>query len=194
MIMKNMSKVPYDNYYQTENLFGEPYPELIHFFEKHPTRGKLLDLGCGQGRDAIPLARLGYEVTGVDHSAVGIRQMQQIAEKEQLSITVLVADIYTFEDFSTYDFILLDSMFHFRKSELKKESTLAQRIINKAKKGTLIVCCIQNSGNKIATFNNITKELDFEERTTELDFKYRFEDKESNHASETKYKMIVIMK
>ena len=50
--------VSYDKQYQTENLFGEPYSE----------RGRLLDLGCGQGRNAIPLAQLGYEVTGMDIS------------------------------------------------------------------------------------------------------------------------------
>lgn len=28
--------VTYDKYYQTENLFGEPYPELIEFFAEYP--------------------------------------------------------------------------------------------------------------------------------------------------------------
>lgn len=56
----------YDNYYQTENLFGTPYPELIDFFANHPNMGKVLDMGCGQSRDALPLVRLDYEVLGVD--------------------------------------------------------------------------------------------------------------------------------
>lgn len=50
----------YDKYYQTENLFGDPYPELIEFFANYPKKGKVLDLGCGQGRDAIAIAQLGY--------------------------------------------------------------------------------------------------------------------------------------
>lgn len=48
--------VTYDKHYETENLFGDPYPELIEFFDKYSRKGNLLDLGCGQGRDAIPLA------------------------------------------------------------------------------------------------------------------------------------------
>ena len=38
-------KVTYGNYYITENLFGDPYPELIHFFSKYPKKGEILDLG-----------------------------------------------------------------------------------------------------------------------------------------------------
>ena len=77
--------VTYDKYYQTENLFGEPYPELIEFFAEYPYKGKLLDLGCGQGRDAIALARLGYSVTGIDNSKVGIQQMNQIGQVEKVA-------------------------------------------------------------------------------------------------------------
>lgn len=94
----------YDKYYQTENLFGESYPELIEFFAEFPMKGKVLDLGCGQGRDAIALARLGYSVTGIDNSKVGIEQMNQ---------TWQVVDIYAFNRFSEFDIILLDSMFRF---------------------------------------------------------------------------------
>ena len=61
-------KVEYDEYYQTENLFGAPYPELLTFYSAIKQKGKLLDLGCGQGRDAIALAKIGFEVTGIDYS------------------------------------------------------------------------------------------------------------------------------
>ena len=84
----------YDKYYQTESLFGEPYPELLDFFSSYPKRGKLLDLGCGQGRDAIPLARMGFEVTAIDSSSVGIAQMKQIAQNEHLPLTSIVQDVY----------------------------------------------------------------------------------------------------
>lgn len=184
----------YDSYYQTEHLFGMPYPELIAFFSEHPTRGRLLDLGCGQGRDALALARLGYEVTGLDLSVVGIRQMVQQANAEKLKITGIVKDIYEFEDYGGFDFILLDSMFHFRKQELKQETALVRKVIEHSGKGTLIIFCIQDTGNKIRTFENITKNLTYSEMATVAAFKYRFEDKEANHRSETNYKMMVIRK
>lgn len=86
----------YDSYYQTENLFGKPYPELIQFYTELGKIGRLLDLGCGQGRDAIPLARLGFDVIGIDQSKVGIGQMNAIAQKEQLSLKGIVISINSF--------------------------------------------------------------------------------------------------
>jgi 2-polyprenyl-3-methyl-5-hydroxy-6-metoxy-1,4-benzoquinol methylase len=40
----------------------------------------VLDLGCGQGRHAIPLAERGYQVTGVDLSEVMLERARQFAE------------------------------------------------------------------------------------------------------------------
>jgi 2-polyprenyl-3-methyl-5-hydroxy-6-metoxy-1,4-benzoquinol methylase len=77
----------YDKYYETENLFGAPYPELLDFYANLPTKGKLLDIGCGQGRDAIALARLDFDVKGLDNSAVGITPLNQIAKQEHLPLT-----------------------------------------------------------------------------------------------------------
>ena len=70
----------YDKLYKTKNLFGKPYTELIDFFTDNPPIGKVLDLGCGQGRNAIPLAILGFEVVGIDISRVGIEQINQVAQ------------------------------------------------------------------------------------------------------------------
>lgn len=86
----------YDKYYTTENLFGDTSSELLEFFSSFPEKGKVLDLGCGQGRDAIPLARMGFEVTGIDSSKVGIEQMLRIGAIEKLKLKGLITDLYGF--------------------------------------------------------------------------------------------------
>ena len=47
-----------------------PNAALMQFAEQEPRRGdaRLLDVGCGAGRNAVPLAKLGWHVTGVDLS------------------------------------------------------------------------------------------------------------------------------
>ncbi|MCG8331386.1 MAG: methyltransferase domain-containing protein [Chitinophagales bacterium] len=185
-------KVAYDKYYQTENLFGQPYPELIDFFAQHPHKGKLLDLGCGQGRDAIPLARLGYTVTGIDHSKVGIEQMNQLAIAENLPLTGIVADIFEYDGFGDFDFVLLDSMFHFTKKDQSKESNLIKRILAEINEGCLLIICIQDSGNKVAILNEILNEEQALVRLADKKLKYIFEDKESGHQSVSDYRMLVL--
>lgn len=41
---------------------------------------QILDLCCGQGRHAVPLARAGYRMTGLDYSAYLLSQAQQAAQ------------------------------------------------------------------------------------------------------------------
>lgn len=184
----------YDNYYQTENLFGNPYPELIEFFSGYPEKGKVLDLGCGQGRDAIPLAKLDFNVTGIDNSKVGIEQMNKIAKTEKLNLTGKITDIFKFDNFEEYDFILLDSMFHFEKKDEKKETEFIKKIISKIKKDCLIVFCIQDTRKKIEI---LYETIDFDKklhRLTDKKFEYTFNDSETGHQSKMNYRMIVVKK
>jgi len=48
--------------------------------------GKALDLACGAGRNALFLARNGFEVVGLDISAVGLARARASAERAGLSI------------------------------------------------------------------------------------------------------------
>lgn len=185
---------PYDRYYLTDNLFGDPYPELIEFFAEYPEKGKVLDLGCGQGRNAIALARLGYSVTGIDNSKVGIDQMNHIGKDEKLNVIGKVDDIYTFDCYGEFDIILLDSMFHFAKKDKVKEIGLITKITSDIKKGSIVVVCIQDSGNKVQILKEV---IDLEKRhviLTEKKFQYTFEDKASGHTSAADYRMIVFKK
>lgn len=157
--------VTYDKYYQTENLFGEPYPELIEFFAEYPSKGKVLDLGCGQGRDVIALARLGYSVTGIDNSKVGIDQMTKIGRNENLNMIGQVENIYAFSRFDEYDIVLMDSMFHFAKKDKEKEIGLIKRVVSDIRNGSLVVVCIQDTGNKVQILNQA---IDSEKRQKRL--------------------------
>ena len=165
---------------------------MIAFFSKYPKDGKILDLGCGQGRDSIPLARLKFDVTGIDNSKVGIEQMNQIAETENLKLNGIITDIFRLDNFYEYDYIVLDSMFHFAKNDRIKETEFIKKVISNIKKGCLVIFCIQDTGKKVEILKDI---IELEEKVDLIEnkkFKYVFE--ESGHKSESNYRMLVFKK
>lgn len=53
---------------------------------------KVLELGCGQGRDTWPMVRAGFSVCALDYSATGINQMQDFANENGLICGLRVHD------------------------------------------------------------------------------------------------------
>jgi 2-polyprenyl-3-methyl-5-hydroxy-6-metoxy-1,4-benzoquinol methylase len=54
--------------------------------------GKTLDIGMGQGRNALMLAERGWDVAGFDISDVAIDQAKAQAQKRGLKVNAVVAD------------------------------------------------------------------------------------------------------
>ena len=184
----------YDKYYKTEEYFGDPYPELIDYLSGISPKGKLLDLGCGQGRDAIPLARIGFSVTGIDRSSVGINQMLEIAQEQGLVIKGIVGDIYNYTEIKKFDIILLDSMFHFTKKDRIKEVKYLKDVFGSMKSGAMLVICLHNKGTIYKTFSGVINKFDNLMLLMEQDFNYTFNDPNSDHRSVTPYKMLAYKK
>lgn len=55
--------------------------------------GRALDLACGEGRNALWLAGLGWRVTGVDFSKVGIEKARELAHARGVQADWVVADL-----------------------------------------------------------------------------------------------------
>jgi SAM-dependent methyltransferase len=71
--------------------------------------GRALDLGAGEGRHAVWLAALGWQVTAVDFSAVGIERGRTGAQEVGVDVDWVVADVRTWEPpaGATFDLVLL---------------------------------------------------------------------------------------
>ncbi|MBK8903340.1 MAG: class I SAM-dependent methyltransferase [Anaerolineaceae bacterium] len=138
----------YDKHYQQENLFGKPYPEFVAFMAAWEPKGTVLDVGCGQGRDALFLAQQGYQVTGIDASQRGIDQMLAAAQAQNLALKGIVADFYSYPFNQTYDVVVLDSILHFQKRDLAREVALLQTLTEQLNPGGLICCFVHKSKTK----------------------------------------------
>ncbi len=74
--------------------FKKPEKWFLDFAKKlGPKCLKVLDLGCGNGRNAIPLAQMGCLVTGVDVSQVALDLLREKAQKEGVFIEMVKGDI-----------------------------------------------------------------------------------------------------
>jgi SAM-dependent methyltransferase len=59
--------------------------------------GRALDIGIGEGRNAFFLASQGWDVTGFDTSAAGIKATLAEAEARRVRVTAVVGDVDTFD-------------------------------------------------------------------------------------------------
>jgi len=70
--------------------------------------GRALDLACGEGRNALWLAGLGWRVTAVDFSEVAIAKARARAERDRLMVNFVCADLLVYEpDPNAYDLVLV---------------------------------------------------------------------------------------
>jgi 2-polyprenyl-3-methyl-5-hydroxy-6-metoxy-1,4-benzoquinol methylase len=74
----------------------KPAASLAGEFSDVPPRGRALDLGCGQGRNAVWLAQRGWRVTAVDYSDVAIDRARQLAAATDVEVEWLETDVTSY--------------------------------------------------------------------------------------------------
>lgn len=94
----NDPKVYWDKKYaQDSYIFGKTPAKFLstnyHFI---PSEAKVLDVGMGEGRNAVFLARKGYTVVGVDISAVAVRKAKKLADEFGVRINTIVSPMQKF--------------------------------------------------------------------------------------------------
>jgi len=73
-----------------------PNPVLVEEAERLAP-GRALDLGTGDGRNAVWLARRGWQVTAVDFSPVALARARELAEAAGANVDWRLADLVEFE-------------------------------------------------------------------------------------------------
>ncbi len=86
-----------ERYRESETVFGHEANRLLVEIVSGFDRGSALDLGCGQGRNALWLAEQGFTVTGLDLSPVAIEQARSRAAELGLDVTFESVDLLTWD-------------------------------------------------------------------------------------------------
>jgi NADPH-dependent ferric siderophore reductase/SAM-dependent methyltransferase len=105
----------FDDAYQSRSapwVIGEPQPAIVDLERHDWIRGSVLDAGCGTGEHTILLARLGYDVRGIDYSKHAIEQARSNAAEHNVAARFEVADALDLGDEPKYDTVLDSALFH----------------------------------------------------------------------------------
>lgn len=101
-------RTQYEKCYDQEEYYWGLEPadfldDLLEIAKDDSKKLKVLDIGCGEGKDAVYMAEHGYEVTAFDITESGIRKTKLLAEKRGVHVNAFVADINDFHIDDTFD-------------------------------------------------------------------------------------------
>ena len=108
------------------------------------TGGRALDVGCGQGRNALYLSQMGYEVDAWDVNTHSLEKLQQIIDAEDIQqIHVAQRDLNADPSISdSYDFICCTVVMMFLEAKTVPALIAQMQQATKVNGYNLIVCAM----------------------------------------------------
>lgn len=107
----------YEQRYQSDDYYWGIQPNRLCYEimqRKPPVRPyRVLDIGCGEGKDAVFLARNGYAVTAFDIADSGLAKAQLLAEHHGVHVDFFKADVLEFQPNDPFDIVFSSGVFHY---------------------------------------------------------------------------------
>ena len=114
----------YEKWYEGDGYYWgtEPADFCDELIKLCPPSGekKVLDIGCGDGKDAVYMASKGYKVTAFDLTENGIRKTIRLAKENGVEINAYVDDINTFGTDEQFDIVYSTGTIQYLFDENKK--------------------------------------------------------------------------
>lgn len=117
-------------------------PVEKELFKKIPLRkGRLLLLGVGGGREAIFLAKNGFDISGVDFISEMVEKAGENMEKEGFDFQGIVQDLSDLDlEAGHYDVSWLSSLMYSSVPTKRKRMDMSRRIFDSLKPGGYFAC------------------------------------------------------
>lgn len=121
------AETDYDRRYTTEGYYWGLKPNRLCYDVMKilpPIKPyRVLDIGCGEGKDAVFFAKCGYSVTAFDQSEKGIEKAKKLAEHNQVEVNLFKADLFDYRPDREFDIIFSSGVLHFLPQTVRKELT-----------------------------------------------------------------------
>lgn len=97
-----------------------PAPQAVAFLNRLRrgfAGGRLLDVGCGEGRHSLAAARLGFRVTGIDYEPLALKRARRFAKQTRVAgVTYRQADALRLPfPAASFDIVLDYGCFHHQR-------------------------------------------------------------------------------
>lgn len=118
-----------------ENAYNRRYSHDIYYWGTKPSpicfrvlellppgrRLRLLDIGCGEGRNAVFFARNGYHVTAFDSSPQGVEKTGRLAAEAGVPLEVFEGDINAYRLSEPFDVVFSVGVLQYIPEELRQD-------------------------------------------------------------------------
>lgn len=119
-----LRKIERDRSFQHAGISLELYPGIFHpryfqssqmlleWVESSSVEGKsVIEVGAGSGITSLTASKLGAKVWAIDINPAVIEQLQNNADNNQLSLTILKSDLFSEVETKNFDYVLINPPF-----------------------------------------------------------------------------------
>ncbi len=134
-------------------VFFKPHEDMRRVIKlmKNDGVNRVLDLGCGSGRHTVLLAKLGFDVYGMDISKSGLRQTRSWLKESRLKARLKEASCYKRFPFKDDFFDAIISVQVIQHGRIKDVRFCISEIERVLKPGGLVFITVPKPRNKIGT-------------------------------------------
>jgi len=152
--------------YDKKNFFGTGPTKLAKYAEsilKENEINNLLEIGCGQGRDAVHFSQLGYNVNAFDISSKAIKFVEEIKNSlELINLNLLVHDAEKPLPYANKNFNFVYSNLALQFFNLEQLQTIFRNIADTMRDDSMLLFSTKKKGDKYYEFGNKVNENAFE--------------------------------